>query len=866
MIDEKVFKIFYYKISQSIFTEKYMKIIPISSILIKKQNFITAEKSKESSRSENPIFGFPSQQMICTYKKAAIIPFGHNEDIDYSGNINLDYFGLPSNASPDRYQIEAAQKLDRGDSVLVSAPTGTGKTAIAQYIISKNLDEGYRTFYTTPLKALSNQKLLEFRKLYGEENVGIMTGDRQEKTNAPIIIMTTEVFKNMAFDQYFNNAKNIGDNVKTIIFDEFHYLGDPQRGVAWEESVIFSPPQLQLLGLSATIGNDAKVASWLQSIRNRPVSLVHVPTQNRHVPLLFMEYDTHAKKLREDPNQIFARQKLALSMPNGQADAALFAQLLDTTTPMALEKKYECDNPRQKHSKPTIIKVKPKGNVEDFLSLVNILASQKKLPAIFFVFSKRSCNYYADTTKHGAYIPDLNTENEKQQIAAIVRRYREKYKYLGGSFDYDSLLKGYAVHHAGIMPVEKELIEELFNKKLIKVVYATETLAAGINMPAKTVVISSPDKPFSTPNGLLSLRILSANEYHQMAGRAGRRGIDTEGFVVNLSTNKGEARTYSELVHSSANPVISHFNPSYSLIANYHKYNPNPEALKDIFSKSFVVHIVEDDRRKNAKISQMKQLYEAKADIMKAEGFLKEKDNGEMELTSKGMLLQNVSGFPQIPIINLITSFSLDGISPEKLVYLAASIVCGQYNKNQSIEDVSDKIDDIVEGSPATKYIKRDTGKLRAIGCEQIKMPDCDDIELAFQEYNTYINRYRDNLEKHELTEEYPLDINPKLGAHIYSFAALNENTKFSSIENWKNVIQMALADCGINDEGTFYNTVNQTIELLSQMTDVCDEAKEICELNDEDEEYYYDSLSKNLKTAVLLLKQKPVRDNNLEL
>ena len=179
---------------------------------------------------------------------------------NFADTVNENYFQLPPNCTPDQFQLDAGSALNQNKDVLVEAPTGTGKTAIAHYVATKNMHEGKTTFYTTPLKALSNQKLLEFRKVYGDENVGILTGDRRENVEAPIVIMTTEVYRNMALSHRYGAEVPIMDNLGTVIFDEFHYLGDPERGPVWEESLMYTPTDVQTLELSATIGNPKELS------------------------------------------------------------------------------------------------------------------------------------------------------------------------------------------------------------------------------------------------------------------------------------------------------------------------------------------------------------------------------------------------------------------------------------------------------------------------------------------------------------------------------------------------------------------------------------------------------------------------------
>ena len=201
------------------------------------------------------------------YSGRDMVSFGLS---NINSKYNEEYFQLPKEYSPDSFQIDAGRAISEGKDLLVEAPTGTGKTAIAHYAASKNMAEGKTTFYTTPLKALSNQKLNEFRAVYGDENVGILTGDRRENTNAPIIIMTTEVYRNMALSNMYGEKNPLMQNLGTVIFDEFHYLGDIERGGVWEEALMFTPKDVQTLALSATIGNPENIKNWISSL-NEPI-------------------------------------------------------------------------------------------------------------------------------------------------------------------------------------------------------------------------------------------------------------------------------------------------------------------------------------------------------------------------------------------------------------------------------------------------------------------------------------------------------------------------------------------------------------------------------------------------------------------
>src|SRR5574344_1208206 len=353
---------------------------------------------------------------------------------DYYKTLSENYFKLPETAKPDMFQKAAASKLYLGEDVLVTAPTGTGKTAIAYYVISKNLQEGKKTFYTTPLKALSNEKYRSFQKTYGKENVGLLTGDTKINAQAPIVVMTTEVYRNMVMADKFKNKNEMLNNLKTVVFDELHYLGDVDRGGIWEQSIILSDKDTQLLSLSATIGNKENITNWMALVKGKKTELVDVPSERRHVPLYFSHVRTEAKQEKK-------------SGKRGKGTSSLGGR-----TPQISQKSY--------------------------VQTVNRLSKKDQLPAIIFVFSKKESNKILNTFED--FGSQLSTKEEMKEISEIIKRYEKEGKYLGESLKKDALMKGYAIHNSGLLPTQKELVEELFQKKLVKVVLATETLSAGM--------------------------------------------------------------------------------------------------------------------------------------------------------------------------------------------------------------------------------------------------------------------------------------------------------------------------------------------------------------------------------------------------
>ena len=439
----------------------------------------------------------------------------------------------------DDFQKEACDYITEGKSVVVCAPTGAGKTVIAQHAIHCALRDGKRVFYTTPLKALSNQKFSDFSEQYGSDKVGLLTGDTSFNRDAQIVVMTTEVFRNMLYGTNFGSVTDNMKEVKYVILDEVHYMNDEQRGTVWEESIIYCPTNVQIIALSATVANADKLTEWINTVHSR-TELVN--TDFRPVPLRFYYFDS------SQPHTI-----LPLLTPNG-----------------ALNNKIKPEKKQFRRGKP----VSKRNTVKD---VVRVLHEKDMLPAIYFTFSRKKCDEQMEKCSELCLV----TPKEQEEIKQIVDDYIAENPYLYKNKHIEYLLLGVASHHAGLLPGWKILVEKLFQKGLIKVVFATETLAAGINMPARSTVISSISK--RTDNGH---RTLTPSEFLQMSGRAGRRGMDEIGYVTIIGTAFQTPEEVAELVLSDANPLESKFSPSYSMVLNLLQRFTLEEA-KELVLKSF---------------------------------------------------------------------------------------------------------------------------------------------------------------------------------------------------------------------------------------------------------------------------------------
>lgn len=439
----------------------------------------------------------------------------------------------------DDFQKEACEIIDNGESVVVCAPTGAGKTVIAQHAINNALKQGRRIFYTTPLKALSNQKFYDFCEQYGADKVGLLTGDTSINRGAQIVIMTTEVFRNMLYGTNFGAVADNLKDVRYVVLDEVHYMNDEQRGTVWEESIIYCPTNIQIIALSATVANCDELTNWINTVHSK-TKLVN--TDFRPVPLRFFYFDS------SQPYKL-----LPLLTPDGKL------------------------NNKIKPEKPQWARGKDKRKKTYVKQIIQNLADNDMLPAIYFTFSRKKCDEQMEKCSGLG----LNTRKEQEEIKAFIEEFIAENPHLYGNKHIEYLIQGVASHHAGLLPAWKNLVEKLFQKGLIKVVFATETLAAGINMPARSTVISSTSK--RTDSGH---RMLTANEFLQMSGRAGRRGMDEVGYVTVVGTPFQTPEEVAELVLSDSNPLESKFSPSYSMVLNLLQ-RFNLEESKELILKSF---------------------------------------------------------------------------------------------------------------------------------------------------------------------------------------------------------------------------------------------------------------------------------------
>ncbi|WP_068178688.1 RNA helicase [Mycobacterium sp. UM_CSW] len=468
----------------------------------------------------------------------------------------------------DDFQRRACEALERGHGVLVCAPTGAGKTVVGEFAVHLALASGGKCFYTTPLKALSNQKHTDLSEHYGRDRIGLLTGDMSVNGDAPVVVMTTEVLRNML---YADSPALQG--LSYVVMDEVHFLADRMRGPVWEEVILHLPDEVRVVSLSATVSNAEEFGGWIQTVRGDTTVVVD---EHRPVPLwqhvlvgkrLFDLFDySHAApdaggKPRVDPDLVrhIAHRREADRMSDWQPRRGRSAR----------------------PSRPRFYRPPPRPDV------IGILDSQGLLPTITFVFSRAGCDAAVQQCLRSPL--RLTTEEERAQIAEVIEHrcgdLADADLAVLGYYEWrEGLLRGLAAHHAGMLPAFRHTVEELFTAGLVKAVFATETLALGINMPARTVVLERLVKF----NGEQHVP-LTPGEYTQLTGRAGRRGIDVEGHAVvlwNPSEETTEPSAVAGLASTRTFPLRSSFAPSYNMTINLVQ-QMGPEQAHQLLEQSF---------------------------------------------------------------------------------------------------------------------------------------------------------------------------------------------------------------------------------------------------------------------------------------
>jgi ATP-dependent RNA helicase HelY len=530
----------------------------------------------------------------------------------------------------DRFQEEAIAILDEGRSVLVAVPTGSGKTMVAEYAIHLALEQGRRAFYTSPLKALSNQKFGDLGERLGTGAVGLLTGDNSINPDAQVIVMTTEVLRNMIYAD-----PSRVDDVAYVVLDEVHYLEDRYRGAVWEEVILNAPAHVELVCLSATVSNAEELAGWISSVRGsagavieerRPVSLEH----------LFAVGDRGAERIHLFPTFVHGRPNPAAQSLEDRAKKAANAFRHVRAGGRSRARLYR---PRR-------------------FEVIERLQELDLLPAIYFVFSRAGCD---DAVRHcldsGLRLSNPDERRRAREIAEqhVEPLSDEDLDLLGYDRLVAGLEAGVSAHHAGMVPAFKEAVEACFEEAVVRVVFATETLALGINMPARTVVIEQ----LSKFNGETH-EDLTPGEYTQLTGRAGRRGIDDVGYAVALWSPYHTFGEIAGLASARSRALRSSFRPTYNMTVNLVRTYPRKIAY-ELVGSSFAQYLTTGSLRK-----QLDRV----VGILTRRGYLE-----GWHLTEKGERLTGIYHDADLLVCEVIDAKLFDGLDPPSLAALASALI-----------------------------------------------------------------------------------------------------------------------------------------------------------------------------------------------
>ncbi|MGC1238999.1 MAG: DEAD/DEAH box helicase [Acidimicrobiales bacterium] len=671
----------------------------------------------------------------------------------------------------DRFQLDAIEAVDKRVNVLVSAPTGAGKTLVANYAIGRELEREQRTFYTTPLKALSNQKYHELCELYGTERVGLLTGDTSINRTAPVVVMTTEVLRNMLLTES-DQLVSLG----LVVLDEVHYLQDPFRGGVWEEVLILTPAPVRFVALSATIGNADFLGAWLSEVRG-PTTVVIERTRPivLHNHLAVMKRGQPTAEIHD----LLDGQRLSNE-----------ARRIDNL--MKSSRKFR-PGPKWQGAKSTA--PPPPFRAPRRSELMQALEREDLLPVIVFIFSRAACDDAVHQLRRDGLLftkPEERREIESIAEARLTEFSAEDLQALEYADFVDALRRGIAMHHAGMVPAFREIVETCFERNLLAVVFATETLALGVNMPARSVALERFTK--YSDNGR---QFLTSAEFAQMTGRAGRRGLDDEGHAIVCFASDLALHDVGRVALAPPADLHSSFRPTYNFTANLINHFDYDMAL-DVVQRSFAQF--ENDRRPAGRKRPLTDQMIARHHVLEELGYAK-----GWTLSADGQLLRSIYHECDLLIAESISAGVFEDLEPAEL---AGLLSCFVYESKRSTRAVN-----------AAKHVSTKKKRVHHDRLGQVRRVS---ISERLREISTIAVTVR------EVEERYKVPHFKEPDGHFSTIIAA-----WARGVTLGTVLDLADAEIGQTSPGDFVRNAKQVADLCEQLgrmrhlTDVADVALE---------------------------------------
>lgn len=659
----------------------------------------------------------------------------------------------------DKFQKDAIYAIENNRNVLVCVGTGSGKTAVAKYAIGLSLKKNKRVIYTSPIKSLSNQKFDEFKQIFPD--LGILTGDIRHKPYAQCVIMTTEILRNFLYKKGCANKSEIDlinadellKDVDCVIFDEVHYINDPNRGKVWEESIIMLDREINLVMLSATIKNPEKFAGWIGNIKQKDINLII--KKERVIPLTHYYYID---------NRMLGSLERSIQKNQNEIDKKLLSEFGDDNSKSRLIEILDSDNNFKKGNYDKVRKLyntmQMDNKYHNYKSImnpfINFLSINSLVPALFFCFSRKNVENYAKSVT-------ISLVNKEEQ-GEINKIFNSKMALLNGDYEKINqyhfikrlLLKGIAAHHSGLIPVLKEIIEILFSKGLIKVLFATETFAVGVNMPTKTVIFTELEKYDGMIEGM---RILRTDEYQQMAGRAGRRGLDKVGTVIHIGIRDYQTDIAMRTMMTGGMPEIkSKFSLSYQFIMKVINFKSENQNIMDFIkyslmekeNSSSIVYFENDLNEVKKELEKYTNNDLSKTDLLNIEEYNKITDIMNAGYTIKGKQLKKYkSRMKELDqdtnFINLLTTFNKKRDLEKKIKNI-------EYDIDQCLSGSKQTVLLIIDYLDKYGYLKLDVGmteeeiltinkdRITVKGLIGMEINECNELIFTEMIYEEMIN------------------------------------------------------------------------------------------------------------------------------